>query len=475
MGASVGMEAFWMRLFRHLPFILTVAAVMLLPGCQRERYPVVAKDMIPETSMYEDQSSVLVEWLRKGYKDMAVVNIDYHDDLRYVPEAKIEELRTLAENKRWDEISSKGDALGAKGLFTVSDFLYPAYRLGIIKKLYWVTPSRLLEHPDVEAGTRDLLRAFGYPEDVVDTFERDGGAVTGEILGIEVTISSIRALPRIKEPVLFTVDVDYFSTKFNKERLRELGFLRDFFLYLGGKEIEARHLSVAYSVNGGYTDIASRHLGDELASILKNPEIALSAGFPGLWMERARGYEFLREGEPELSLEEFEQALEAFGEEPSLLCGRAISLALLGRDNEAFPVLERLSEVLPEYEHAYIYIGRKLGLKGDIKRAERYLKEYLRRRPDSIDALFAYGDLLYNNERDGEALKQYLKILSRVENVDAVMYAGDALAHLGRYEEALEHYRRGLKLLDGVGYRSMRNFPEAERNIRILKQRMNKP
>jgi tetratricopeptide (TPR) repeat protein len=452
--------------------ILALAAlfVFMAAGCQRESHPVPGRDSFSEVAVYEEQSEALVDWLRKGYRDMAVVNVDYHGDLWRVPDVKMDELESLADDERWEEILSRSGPTDARMLFTAEDFLYPAYRLGVVKRLYWVTPSRLLDYPDPEVGVRDLLMAFGYPEDAVKTFRKDGNTVRGEILGLDVTVTSIRGLPRIKEPVLLAVDADYFSNKLMKENPSELEVLRDFFIYLRSKEIEVRHASVAYSVKGGYTDITARHIGDEVAGMLRDPEVAMGGGFPGLWRSRAVGYEFLREDRPEFALREFEEGLKAFGEETSLLCGKAVSLALVGRDDEALVRLRRLSELSDGYRHAYIHIGRKLRKGGSAERAERYLREYLKGNPDSVDGLLVYGNFLYNAERDEEALKAYLKVISLADNVDAVMYAGDALAQLKRYNEAMKYYERGLKLLEEVGYRSLRDFPGAKQNIEILRR-----
>ncbi len=59
----------------------------------------------------------------------------------------------------------------------------------------------------------------------------------------------------------------------------------------------------------------------------------------------------------------------------------------------------------------------------------------------------AYGDIFYDNERDEEALKVY--------------------------QEAMTYYERGLKLLNEVGYKSLRNYPESVRNMNIIQSRFN--
>ncbi|MGE5892774.1 MAG: hypothetical protein ACM34I_01845, partial [bacterium] len=115
--------------------MLTVL-LCLASSCNRqESHSVVGIDPIEEILMVEDHSEVLLAWLKRGVRDMAVVNIDLHDDVRLVPDWKISELKKLVCGKRWDDISARRDR-GAESLFTLGNYLYPAYRLGIIKRLY---------------------------------------------------------------------------------------------------------------------------------------------------------------------------------------------------------------------------------------------------------------------------------------------------------------------------------------------------
>jgi tetratricopeptide (TPR) repeat protein len=278
----------------------------------------------------------------------------------------------------------------------------------------------------------------------------------------------MEGLPKIKEPVLLTIDSDYFPNKIEKTQSGELSVLNDFFKNLENKNLEVRHLSVAYSVYGDYTPVTARHIGDEIAYGFLHPEIFKQKTFPELWIYRDKGFGQLRNGFHEDALNIFIEALDIYPDEPTLMLGKAVSLAFMKKDDEAFQVMKELVRIKKEYDYAYKYIGSSPGMKEHMERAVLYLKEYLRLHPDSFHGLMSYAGILYDDGRDEEALHIYKKVLNRDEYVNAVMYAGDALFHLKRYKEALTYYERGMSLLNEIGYRSLRNYPESVRNMDVI-------
>jgi tetratricopeptide (TPR) repeat protein len=437
-------------------------------SCQNQSYPVAAVDPVTDIVIVEDHSEVLVRWMKAGYKDMVLVNVDHHDDLRLIPENKINRLISLYKDKKWDEILRERDR-GVRSLYILGDFIYAAYRLGIVKKLHWVATSGFLHYEDIEQGAVALLKAFGYSDDIISTFKKSGDAVTGTIFGLEVTISSMEGLQQIREPVLLTIDTDYFPNKMEKAQSGELAVLNDFFMQLKNKNMHVQNVSIAYSMHGDYAPVTARHIGDEIAHGFLHPEIFITHTFPELWIYRDKGFGLLRNGFYNNSLEVFIEALDIYKDEPTLLLGKAVSLAFIGKDDQAFQVMAKILLIKKEYDYAYKFIGSSLGKEEQMDRAVRYLKEYLQLHPESFHGLMSYADTLYDDGRDEEALDIYKKVLKKDEYVNAVMYAGDALFHLKRYKEALSYYEKGMSLLNEIGYRSLRDYPESARNMDLIR------
>jgi tetratricopeptide (TPR) repeat protein len=461
----------FIKKFAQLDYIFSLCIMSLflfIISCERQTYPVAAVDPIPDIHLVEDHSEVLVDWMKKGYKNKILINVDHHDDLRYIPEHKINHLQQLFKEKKWDEILRERDK-GVQSLFVLADFIYAAHRLGIVERLYWVATSGLLEAGDREGGARSFLRAFGYPDEIINTFRQDSNAVTGNIFGITVTISSIKNLPEIKEPILLTIDNNYFSNRIQKTGATELMVIKDFLTHLQTKKLEIQHLSIAYSVHGDYTPITDRHLAEEIFHILQHPEIIKNTAIPKIWGIRDRGFALLRSQRGNDALTVFSEFLPAFPDEPTLILGKAIALSMMEKDSEALSTIRELLIQNPEYDYVYLYLGKNLGSKGMVQRAQTYLEEYLKRHPGSFYGLMTYGDIFYHNKMDKEAFEMYQRVLVQGEYINAVMYAGDALFHLGKHQEAMKYYERGLGLLNEVGYRSLRNFPESVRNMTTLK------
>src|SRR5512138_1826198 len=97
--------------------------------------------------LFEEHSSVLAHWWREGCRGRTVVYLDAHLDLQYVNPDRI---RALEHCTSADEVAAleKPHDLWPDRRFSYSleDFLYPASRLGLIRRLVWVAP------PHVGAG-----------------------------------------------------------------------------------------------------------------------------------------------------------------------------------------------------------------------------------------------------------------------------------------------------------------------------------
>jgi tetratricopeptide (TPR) repeat protein len=450
--------------------------VLIIPGvlfCTKrwdnERYPVVGVDSVKEVFIFEDHSEALIHWLKKGYSDEILVNIDEHDDLRFIPEYKIKEIERLYRKKDWDALSRNRDR-GVKSLFTLADFIYASFKTGVIRKLYWVSPSGLLNNHNLELTGREFINAFGYKKDEIEDFQIKGKTINLKILGQEVTISSPEnlSLSHIKEPVLLSIDLDYITNAMKKRRVGELEVLKTLFQGLKRSDLRVKDITISYSINGGYTEAIYRYIIDEIKEIIKNPDIINSGKWPELWVLRESAFGLLREGRFKEAGEKFSEAIKQFPEDIALKEGKAVTLAMLGYDKDALPMLDISAELNSLGKYLYIYIAEELLDRGKSDKAVSYMERFIKKYPDSYFGLFAYGNILYDSARDEDAFKVYKKILDRYDDVNVAMYAGDTLFHLHRYREATEYYRMGLKWLNDVGYRSLRDFPEAVRNMRYL-------
>ena len=363
-----------------LPFLLTILIAAILSSCQKEVFPVAGVDPVTDISVVDEHSEFLIDWMKKGYKNMVLVHMDEHDDFRYIPEYKMRQLKNLYKDKKWDEIESSRDK--EQGLFSIADFIYPAYKLGIIKKLYWIpTTDKILSYK-LQTHAQTLLDSWDYSDDIADSFHKEGNTLRGNIYGLDIIISSLNALPEIQEPVLFSIDIDYFSDVIKDSQSDELDVIKDFFSKLMKKNLKVKRVNIAYSTNSGHTPITDRHFCEEIIYCLQHPEILHEWDVPELWKVRNRGFGLIRNDRTEEAMKFFRNSLNTYHNEPTLLLGKAISLSLTGKNEEASKTISRLLQSKPEYDHVYVYLSKALEEKGENQVAKQYFWKYFKRHPD---------------------------------------------------------------------------------------------
>ncbi|UCH80862.1 MAG: hypothetical protein JSW20_14170 [Nitrospiraceae bacterium] len=359
---------------------ICIISAFLVSSCREPHSPVAAVDPISEADIFEDHSEALVSWMKKGHKDEVLVHVDHHSDCQYVPDHKILSLKKLYENREWDEILKHKDSGGV--LFSLADFIYPAYRLGIVKKVYWVTTLDLFWSNNPLPVVQAYLRENKYSDDVIDSFHIDGKKATGSVHGLEVTISTLDDLPPIQEPVMLSIDIDYFSNIMKESKINELKVIKDFLRILRHKKLKIKNLDITYSVNGGYTAILDRHIGDELVQIFRHPEIVTSWKFPVLWRIRDVGFNLIRNDRVDDADKYFDTYLTHYPDEPTLLLGKAMCLSYKGKDTDSFNVIEKLLKNNPEYDPVYIYMSKAFKARGESWKVKLYVYEYLKRHPE---------------------------------------------------------------------------------------------
>jgi tetratricopeptide (TPR) repeat protein len=374
------------KLLYSLCFILISTHLL---SCQQTNYPVAAVDPVTNITIVDEHSEFLIDWMKKGYRDMVVVHIDEHDDFRYIPEYKMRKLKKLYKEKKWDEIESKRDKIN--GTFSIADFLYPAYKLGIIKKIYWIpTTDKILSYK-LQTHARELIDSWDHSADIADSFHKEGNTMTGNIYGLEIVISSLNALPQIKDPVLLSIDIDYFSDVIKDSQSDELNVMKDFFSKLKKKNLKIKGVNIAYSTKSGHTPITDRHFCEEIVYCLEHPEILNEWNVPEIWKVRDKGFGLIRNDRTEEAIKFFSNALTRYNSEPTLLLGKAISLSLTGKNEKASNTISRLLWSNPEYDYVYIYLKDALEQKGESQVAKQYFWKYFKKHPD-------YYSWVYNNK-----------------------------------------------------------------------------
>lgn len=225
--------------------------------------------------LIEDHHEALKIWREKEVKSLDLVHIDAHVDFGFHlarPIKKIvNEARSLKELKRGLEYSlafmhyekdfDKQTDMG--------NYIYPAMQEGIVKNFYWVVPG----------GPKEFKESGKFIKNIVSNLTRNTlrlrsrGIISTEFLGRNFVVCTLERLPVLRQNVLLDIDTDFLmidslliSSNTAKIGKRKPWILPQDLVEILKKRIERpRLITIAYSVNGGWTPIKYKHLGDEIA------------------------------------------------------------------------------------------------------------------------------------------------------------------------------------------------------------------
>lgn len=173
---------------------LQLIALSQLPGCRSSR-PVLGKKPIHPLTV-EDHSQALAHWAEKGIRDAVLINIDTHDDMRWMNE---DTLRDIYRQKNWQRFRA-ADGLSETSLYHIGNWIYAGGRLGIFREVYWVTPFDVLATKDPDLQMRRFLKEYEFSDQEIQSFSQQDRWVRGTFHGIPLTVCDITSLPDIGSP-----------------------------------------------------------------------------------------------------------------------------------------------------------------------------------------------------------------------------------------------------------------------------------
>lgn len=223
-------------------------------------------------TMMEDHDEALRAWKARGVRSGTLVHVDAHIDFGWIPEMDFDEIGSAGIDPRRPD--GEGPLLNPfissrKKMVNIGNYICPALRDGLVDKFYWVVPdeswrsARGKRH--IVKYLRRLLSIKQYASGRIEYYPRHMRAC---IFGKEVIVCSLDGLKRIDAPALLDIDVDFMVTKhiWNDLDPARAPWISSGELYerLGRKIGDIEALTISYSVEGGFTPLRFKYLGDEL-------------------------------------------------------------------------------------------------------------------------------------------------------------------------------------------------------------------
>ena len=365
----------------------------------------------------EQHDAAWLAWRRAGFTRRTLVHLDAHHDAWWV-----------------DDLAD----------ISIANFISPAIAQGVVHEVFWVVPDPAWQ---ARGGRRALARilarvARGYP--TASRVRVGSDVVSVDLMGRRLIAGPLAHLPRLDDPVLLDIDVDYlliprFSTA-RRDRHAPVPWCwpDQLVVRLAAAGLRTDCVTIAYSVDGGYTPLRWKYLGDELRARLATP-----AGSTAGWdlMKRA-------------ALAEDDRAADATLEEAGAkLPGSAAphfaraSLAALHHPERAPKHYATAVALDAAYRTPYVDQGFPALWDGDLPDAERAFRKVLLL--DHHDPFASLGmGLVALARSDWAEATRWLAAAAADPGCEVDARRGLARAHraAGRLREAIAEYEQSLLL-----------------------------
>jgi tetratricopeptide (TPR) repeat protein len=235
--------------------------------------------------LVEESSEALCTWYQEGVRGFPLVQFGVHPafySAKFNLDKDAVSLREALKVKDCRSILPRvSGAVRKDSLWSVEDFAYAAYLLGVSGELWWVIPSNDgLTEENYEQFRKWLRDDLSFPEDFVRGLVLQGGIVRGVFKGLHVRFVTFGDLPSIEGPVLLSVEATFIHRLYvNPVRKGMVDILGRFFALLGEKKLEGERVAVAV---GGGTPLIFRYLGERLRDLLAEPG-RFDQGPPEAW------------------------------------------------------------------------------------------------------------------------------------------------------------------------------------------------
>jgi hypothetical protein len=246
----------------------------------------VGKEPVERIVLMENHNLAFSVWQKESTRDRILIHIDAHLDFGWIPDKKL--YKILLSNSLNEENPPSGrkplwyqEEQEIMKIVDTGNYLYPALKDGVINELYWVVPDKIWDKPEERAIIKKIFQQIlekHLKEKAAKILSEEKNIVT-TICGRKFTACKLANLPTIYESVLLDIDVDFFIVN---SLLKEIAGITtvntkpwmlpsELIASLKNKRIKTDCVTISYSVAEGFTPLKYKYLGDQIESLLRNP------------------------------------------------------------------------------------------------------------------------------------------------------------------------------------------------------------
>lgn len=369
--------------------------------------------------LFENHDQAYYLWRDSGLRDRILVHIDAHHDM-------------------WWLDDNRG--------ITIANFICPALKEGIVREVWWVVPDPTWDSREGRNAVRKHLRRIlkKYPQSSRRP-RINGASATATVLGKPLTVCALNSLPCFDEPVLLDIDTDYLIIRSVAYGSRDAHgpipwrWPEHLAAQLKARNLRSALTTIVYSVEGGYTPLKWKYLGDELAARLSDPPDDRAAAAYRLISAAASGAPAPEEALAYASLD--------LPASPAVAFHRALLAWREGRRDDARRLYAEAVALDPSYRSAFFGGGFLLQWQRRWKQAEQAHRAVLEIDPESWHPLVGLAQIAERRGRRQEAEELFRRALAAApESLDALRGLAKLLARRGEIDEAIRLYETSLRL-----------------------------
>ncbi|MCX5680260.1 MAG: tetratricopeptide repeat protein [Candidatus Omnitrophica bacterium] len=364
--------------------------------------------------MMEDHDRAYGVWKERGVRAGTLVHVDAHIDFGWIPEMDFDEIGSPDADPRGP--GGEGPLLNPflktrKKMVNIGNYICPAMREGLVGKFYWVVPDETWRsRRGVKYIVEHLQRLLAIKRYASGKFEIHPNCIRTSVFDKEVIACSLGSLERIEGPVLLDIDVDFMITRFIWDDLDPARtpwiFPEGLYERLAPKINDIEALTISYSVEGGFTPLRFKYLGDELRMLYGEDPVAekrkvMKCKRDALLQERNGKY-------PE-AVALYEDALKMDDRDASIyfnlsLCYQSPTMADMKKAGSFYREAVRLDKTYSTRFNNYgiLYLQR-----GEFRKAEEYFRRLLKIDDTRAAALGGLGHIALHRKKYAEALSLF--------------------------------------------------------------------
>jgi tetratricopeptide (TPR) repeat protein len=393
-------------------------------GTIESKAPPIPPRSSPRIFRFENHDEALRLWRESAGTGRILVHVDAHHDMWWAPSGQP---------------------------VTIANFISPALQEGILREIYWVVPDRSW------ASAENRRQIFHHLRRIQEEFpvrpsrtEIARDHISTTLLGKPLHICSVAGLPKFDESVLLDLDVDYLifpRVTYGPGDLHPAMPWRwpeSLVQNLDARGVRSDLVTVAYSVEGGYTPLRWKYLGDEL-------EARLDADGS---VEAVRGMDIMREGTEAAESGDRAAAEQKYLEAVTRLPHLAAPLWHLAflyldcqRVDEAQTLYRRALGLDPSYGTAHNNEGLWYYWNEQWANSKHEYRRTLALDPQDAFAHIGLGWLAMERSLWSEAESELQRAIEiDPDLLDAHRALGRVFRKMGRLREAIAAYEKSLKL-----------------------------